>query len=419
MGKSGAGGTREAKALTTRGVEALRPDAEPYRVPDSRTTGLAVRVATDGRRTWDLAYRITGTGKMRRTSLGVFPDVGIEDARDRAREITRAARLGRDLLEEEAEARREASRAISVESLIDTYVKRAVAGRLRTATEIEARLKRALASLLSDKAAAVRRRDIRAALDECADAGTEREAEKRRQTVGAMFRWAVAQDLIEADPTAGLRAYDPGTPRTRILSGEEIVALWRWLEACDLPPDHAEVLRLQLLLGARVGEIGGMMPREIDPDVKVWTLPAVRSKNKAPRATPLTGTAREILARRLPCRGPLFQTETAKPLAATHLGNALNSRRRALPIAHFTTHDLRRTVASGMAELGISLETIAAVIGHEAGTKGTRTLVRHYVKADLLERKTVALEAWERHLMSLIAGEAPAPNVVALADRRG
>ena len=418
MAKGGAGQTREPRALTARALDAMKPEGVPYRVPDSRSTGLAVRVATDGRRTWDLAVKIAGTGRVRRTSLGTYPEVGLEEARERAHALAAAARKGRDLIAEEEEARREAARAISVEALIEVYVKRAVKGRLRTATEIEARLRRALASLLTAKAATIKRRDIRGVLDDCADAGTAREAEKRRQTVGAMFRWAVAQDLVEADPTAGLRAYDPGTPRTRVLTGDEIVALWRWLDTSELPPDHADVLRLQLLLGARVGEIGGMTPREIDPDVKVWTLPGARSKNGSPRVTPIAGMARDILVRRLPCRSPIFQTETGKPLAATHVGNTLNSRRRALPVAHFTTHDLRRTVASGMAELGIALETIAAVIGHEAGAKGTRTLVRHYVQTDLLERKAVALAAWESHVRRLIAGVEPAANVVALDRRR-
>ncbi|MGC2716346.1 MAG: integrase, partial [Pseudolabrys sp.] len=59
---------------------------------------------------------------------------------------------------------------------------------------------------------------MRELFDQCADQGIEREAERRRQTVGAMFRWALSQDIVEMDPTAGLKAYDPGTPRDRILT---------------------------------------------------------------------------------------------------------------------------------------------------------------------------------------------------------
>ena len=80
----GSGLTRGAQLLTHRSIEALRPAEAPYRVPDQRCKGLAVRVAPSGVKTWDLAYRIRGTGKMRRLSLGRTTDVSLEQARDRA-----------------------------------------------------------------------------------------------------------------------------------------------------------------------------------------------------------------------------------------------------------------------------------------------------------------------------------------------
>jgi hypothetical protein len=55
---------------------------------------------------------------------------------------------------------------------------------------------------------------------------------------------------------------------------------------------------------------------------------------------------------------------------------------------------------------GISLETIAVVIGHDAGAPATRTLARHYLPDDFLDRKTHALAQWDRRLRSILAGEA-------------
>jgi hypothetical protein len=68
---SGAGLTRGAQLLTHRTIETLRATEAPYRVPDQRCKGLAVRVAPSGVKTWDLAYRIRGTGQMRRLSRAV------------------------------------------------------------------------------------------------------------------------------------------------------------------------------------------------------------------------------------------------------------------------------------------------------------------------------------------------------------
>jgi integrase len=290
--------------------------------------------------------------------------------------------------------------------LIELYLRRRIAGRLRTAREIERRLKRALSSILPRYANEIRRWDIRELLDAVADQGIEREAEKRRQTIGAMFRWALSQDIVETDPTAGLKAYDPGTPRDRVLEVEEIETLWKWLDSGTLPPDRADVLKLQLLTGARCGEISGLRAEEIDRNEWTWTLPATRSKNKRPRVTPLVGIARQIIETRLSITkaGPLFTAEAGSVLTSGHVGHSLWARGDKLPIAKFNTHDLRRTVATMLVEMGVVLDLVAAVVGHEAGGKEARTLVRHYVRTDLIERKVHALRSWDERLQNIVAG---------------
>ena len=167
---SGSGPTREANSLTARSIEALRPAEAAYRVPDQRCIGLAVRVAPSGTKTWDLAYRIRNSGKTRRLSLGRVSDVALEKARERANELTSAARTGRDLIAEEEVKRAAVAARITIEQLIELYVRRRVTGRLRTG-------------------------------------------------------WALSQDIVEIDPTASLKAYDPGTARDRVLSIEEIKSL--------------------------------------------------------------------------------------------------------------------------------------------------------------------------------------------------
>ena len=88
---SGSGLLRDTVFLTTKAIEALRPSDSPYRVSDKGCVGLAVRVAPDGGMTWDLAFRIKGA-KVRRTSLGQVEDLPLKGARDRANELTKAAR---------------------------------------------------------------------------------------------------------------------------------------------------------------------------------------------------------------------------------------------------------------------------------------------------------------------------------------
>jgi integrase len=414
MAKGGAGLTRKAVALTHRSIEAMGVQGAPYRVPDAKCPGLAIRVAADGSKTFDCAYRVKGGG-TKRPSLGAFPDVSLEAARERAHQLKKAARAGVDLLADEKAAAIEKARRLTVGALIEKYCQKVVRGRLRTAKEIESRLKRALKPKLETVAENIKRRDLRELFDEAAEAGHEREAEKRRQTVGAMFRWALSQDFLDIDPTAGLKAYDAGTPRDRVLSNDEIRKLWNWLETDTFPSAHADVMRMQILLGARCGEVAGMKAEEIDTSTWLWTLPPARSKNGKERVTPLVGLAREIVANRLVKSGPVFAAALAnrgvnpgapRPLTASHVGQCLNKRKKRRPIAHFSTHDLRRTFATALDGMGVSIELIAAIVGHESSVnRNAQTLVRHYLRTDKLQQKRLALEAWDRRFKAIQDGQ--------------
>jgi integrase len=244
-------------------------------------------------------------------------------------------------------------------------------------------------------------------LDNIVDQGKGREAEKRRQVCTAMFRWALSQDIVAADPTAGLEAYDRGAPRDRVLTVEEIETLWRWLESDALSPEAADILKLELLTGARCGEISGLRAEEINRNKWVWTLPASRSKNGRQRVTPILGVAHEILEQRLSGveKGPVFLLDKGVVVTSAHIGHYLLTRGSLLPIAKFTSHDLRRTFATMLAEMGVALDLVAAIVGHESGGKNTRTLVRHYVHTDMLERKAHALRTWNERLKAIVTGE--------------
>lgn len=209
---NGAGRSLQKITLTGRKVEALRPTEKAYRVPDLRCPGLAVRVAPSGVKTWDMVFRIRGTAQVRRKALGMFPLVGVDDARDRARELSRAAQVGRDLIAEEQNAKAAAALQMTVRELIHEYLKRGCA-QLRTRREIELRLKRALVSIIDEPADRVLRRHIRTILDATSDRGAPREAEKQRQSIGAMFAFGVAQDITSQNPVRGLRPYSSGEYR--------------------------------------------------------------------------------------------------------------------------------------------------------------------------------------------------------------
>jgi integrase len=355
---------------------------------------------------------------MRRKSLGSWPSVSLADARERMGALMRAAQAGRDLIAEEATAKAETTSRITVEQLIDDYVKRGMA-KLRSRHAVEVRLRRALRPLLAEAAADVKKRDIRDLLDAVSDRGRNAEADSQKQVIFALFRFGVRRDHIQVNPATGLDKYHRLTPRDRVLAPDEVEVFWEWLaDGAELQPDYADVLRLQLCIGARVGEVSGITVEEIDTARWIWTLPPPRSKNKKPRMTPLVGIAREIIENHLACTptGRLFTNSNGDPLTSINIATTLISRRASTTLAHFTTHDLRRTVATELIEMGIPLDLVADILGHEGGTATTKILTKHYVRADMTERKRTALIAWDARLRECLEGQLTPANVVRFAE---
>ena len=254
----------------------MKPEAEPYRVPDQLCRGLAIRVAVGGAKTWDCAYRVAKGGPQRPLSLGKFVDVTLEKARARAFELTSAARQGRDLIAEEGQEHDQPA----VAELIDRYLIGKVKNRLRSAVEIERTIRRVLAPIASKSAASVHRRDLARLFDDIAVFhGHERAAAKARQMIGSMYRWAIERGLVDINPVDGTPRYTQGEPRERVLSPDEIKTLWDCCRRQGLRPPSSRAWRF--CTGARSGEIAGMRVKEfyLRGEIWLWTLPA-RAREK-------------------------------------------------------------------------------------------------------------------------------------------
>jgi integrase len=413
---SGSGKIRDRVALTARTIDSLKADSlAPYRIKDTLTRGLCLRVAQSGEKSWDISYRVKGDPKVKHLSGGRYGDPGasLEEMRTRVNALTGAGRQGVDLIAREAAAREVKSRAINVHALTELYLARRVTGRLRSAPAVARILRRMLEPLAAMPADDVRRRDLAPLLEAIAARGRQRLAGLSLRLLVTMFRWALSQDIVSNDPTKGLSSYDAGTPRDRVLDADEIRLLVAWLP--NLPSAIGDALYVQLATGARIGEITGMTADEIDRDKWLWTLPAARSKNKRPRVTPLVGAARSIIEARIADADLLFPDAVGGALTSVSVGSALLRRRHRLPIAMFKSHDLRRTAASLMYELGIAKDVIGAIVGHGGeDEKSARVLIRHYLKSDLIARKRQALEIWDARLGAIVAGWNSGDNVVSI-----
>jgi integrase len=222
-----------------------------------------------------------------------------------------------------------------------------------------------------------------------------------RRALSTFFAWSIAEGLLGngANPVDGSFHPDAPTPRDRVLTNAELVAIWN---ACG-DDDFGRIIRLLILLGSRRQEIGGMRWSEVDLERGVWTLPAERSKNGRSHTVAMPPAALAIIAE-VPrtSRDHLFGDRAGSGFSGWSHCKAAMDRQLAAAVKPWRVHDVRRSLATGMADIGIEPHHIEAVLnhfgGHRRGVAGTynRSNYEHAVRAALLR--------WSEHVLALVEG---------------
>jgi integrase len=223
-----------------------------------------------------------------------------------------------------------------------------------------------------------------------------------------LFNFASERGVIDDSPCTRIRkAKENG--RSRVLSDEEIKLLWAALDlknrTIDVWPLTKLALRLILLTGQRPGEVCGMAWAEIGED-GFWTIPAERMKNKDPHRVPLCSMAREVLeaARRYSGNSEFVFQSSFKggfPETVRALSRAIIRHFREVGFQEkFTPHDLRRTLRTKLAEIGIPDHIAERVLGHKL-----QGILAVYNRHSYDEEKYQALEAWETRLREIVGHE--------------
>jgi integrase len=436
-----------AKALTVKGLEKIEKDPAPasrQEIPDGLLPGLYVVRQPSKAMSWAVRYR--HAGQPRKLTLGAYPAIKLEAARDIGGKALRAAAEGRDPAAEKQTAKVEAKRHAAeeirgqrdlFENVAREFVQRhAMKSNKENTWRETARILGLRPSpdnpdVLVDaggdvmtawrgrKIQEITKRDVITLLDGVNDRGSPIMANRVLSAVRKLFNWCMARDVIQVSPCTMVTPPAPEQSRDRVLSDHELRLVWNAADGDGWP--FGPLIKLLMLTGQRLAEVGGMRWEEIDLEQKLWTLPAERVKNGQRHEVPLSDAAVTIL-RAVPriktTRGYVFTTR--RDAAVSGFSRAKDRLDAAIaiagaegaPVEHWTFHDLRRTMASGMARLGIQLPVIEKVLNHTSGT--FRGVVGVYQRHSFADEKRAALTAWASFVETTVSGESPA-NVVPLS----
>jgi len=225
--------------------------------------------------------------------------------------------------------------------------------------------------------------------------------------INAILNAAVDRGEIEVNVAVRLKL-DSLKPRDRYLSRDEIRRFWTRLDDAPMLPQTRLILRLLLVTLARRNEVTFMHHDELDRESSTWEIGAERTKSGVRHRIYLTPLAWSLIDAAGTTEGYVFaQPHTGKPPVGTSISQAMKLARPALGIDDIKTHDLRRTGATHLGDMGVAPHVVSRLLGHaQAGVTQT-----HYLLSLYAQERRLALEAWSSRILEIACGE-PAPSNV-------
>jgi integrase len=443
-----------AKTITAAAVKNYRPGEGRREIPDGGCPGLYLIIQASGHRSWAMRFR-RPNGKPAKLTLGPVDLSGKEaesepvldspltlaSARRLAAEIHRRRAMGRDVVADcdasrrrqksEHESRTKSTYPAAAKDFIEQYASKKTRRWRETARLLglaypptrgePTRIKGGLCARWNDKPIAdIDGHDIHSLIDETrrsgapglerrSDGPTEARARVMLSCLSKMFSWLVQHRRVSQNPCKDVHRPEASPARDRVLTDAEIVKFWRAADAER--KELSALLKLLLLTGCRLNEVAGMTRAELSDDGATWNIPGARTKNKRPHVVPLAPLARKMVG--TGSEGFVFTTTGRSPVSGwSKIKRRLDE---AMKIPPWRLHDLRRTAATGMAEIGIAPHIVEAALNHISGAKAG--VAGTYNRAAYAEEKRAALERWASHVQGLVS-ERPA-NVVKMHKATG
>ncbi len=389
--------------LTKLLIENAKPSAKPRRLSDGR--GMYLEIAPAGGKWWRFKYRMAG--KERRISLGVYPDVGLAEARERREQARKHVAAGLDPGQQ-----RRAEKVALIERTENTFA--AVAQEwfgLFSPKWVETHASKVLGRLENDLVPWLGARPIRditapevlSVLRRIASRGADETARRALQDCGRVFRYAIATGRADRDPTrdlAGALAPRSVVHLPSITEPKAVGALMRAIDDYQGTFVTRCALRLAPLVFTRPGELRKAEWMEFDLEKAEWRIPAARMKMREQHIVPLSTQAIAILRELQPLTGRI---QLVFPSVRSRLrpisDNTVNAALRRLGYAkdEITGHGFRSMASTLLNEQGWNRDAIERQLAH-----GEMDAVRAaYNYAEHLPERRRMMQAWSDFLEKL------------------
>lgn len=371
------------------------PRAARYEIADDAVAGLRLVVQPSGHRSW--AVRYTFAGKDRKYTIGDFSRTPLAKARELGAKVLLKVAAGEDPQGAKVQQRREAQDATAFGAAYDRYLERYAERELRPGTlkDIKSVFNRVLLPKFRRRPLPeITRLEVKNVVDKCSD------PRRTFMVCRAFLNWCVAELLLPVSPMTGLKPPSAPAARDRVLSSEEIRAVWWAADAMGYPFGH--IVKLLILTGARREEIAALRRAEVKDRYAI--IPAPRTKNGREHRIYLADASLAVLES-VPLirnKAGFYFTQTGKTsVSGFSKAKARIDELTADTIAEpWTLHDLRRTTATGMASIGVSLHVAEKILNHVSGSFSG--IVSVYQRHEYADEKRDAWTKWATRLLEIV-----------------
>ena len=367
--------------------------------------GLYIEPVKSGSKIWRYKYRLHG--KEKRITLGHWPETTLKEARQKHAEARKLVSEGIDPIEERKARKMAVEESIksTFESIAREWLgKQAISWSKSTLKKTTARLDTYIFPWIGKKPILeINADDLIRCLNRIEEQGFYETARRVKTACGSVFRYAVATNRTERDPTLALRgilAKKKTQSLASITDPAEIGGLLRALESYQGHIVTRWALQLAPLLFVRPGELRTVKWPEIDFDNALWRIPASKMKMKQPHLAPLSHQALEIFTEAQALTSdseyvfPSVRTNT-RPMSENTVTGAL--RRLGYPSGTMTGHGFRHMASTRLHEMGWRSEVIERQLAH----KDPNAVRATYNQAEYLEERRQMMQEWSDYLDKL------------------